>query len=39
MPHAMGVTLSLAKFNRIVRVDPVSRKALFDSDNLSKVGR
>ena len=27
MPHAMGVTLSLAKFNRIVEVDPVARTA------------
>ena len=27
MPHAMGVTLSLAKFNRILHVDPVSRTA------------
>ena len=28
MPHAFGVTLSLAKFNRIVKVDPLSRTAL-----------
>ena len=28
MPHRMGVTLSLAKFNRILRVDPLSRTAL-----------
>ncbi|MFO6420616.1 FAD-linked oxidase C-terminal domain-containing protein [Hylemonella sp. W303a] len=28
MPHAMGVTLSLAKFNRILRVDPASRTAV-----------
>src|SRR3954447_2013855 len=28
MPHALGVTLSLAKFNRILKVDPVSRTAL-----------
>ncbi len=28
MPHAMGVTLSLAKFNRILSVDPRSRTAL-----------
>ncbi len=28
MPHAMGVTLSLAKFNRIVRVDKRSRTAV-----------
>jgi glycolate oxidase len=28
MPHAMGVTLSLAKFNRILSVDPVSRTAV-----------
>jgi glycolate oxidase len=27
MPHAFGVTLSLAKFNKIVQVDPVSRTA------------
>ena len=27
MPHALGVTLSLAKFNRIRQVDPVSRTA------------
>ncbi len=27
MPHAMGVTLSLAKFNRILDVDPTSRTA------------
>jgi glycolate oxidase len=28
MPHALGVTLSLAKFNRIVKIDPASRTAL-----------
>ncbi len=28
MPHPLGVTLSLAKFNRIVRVDPASRTAV-----------
>ena len=28
LPHAMGVTLSLAKFNRILRLDPVSRSAV-----------
>ena len=28
MPHAMGVTLSLAKFNQIVRIDPVARTAV-----------
>ncbi len=28
MPHGMGVTLSLAKFNRIIRVDPKSRTAV-----------
>lgn len=28
LPHAMGVTLSLAKFNHIVKVDPVSRTAV-----------
>ncbi len=27
MPHALGVTLSLAKFNRILQVDPISRTA------------
>ena len=27
MPHALGVTLSLAKFNRILRIDPVARTA------------
>jgi glycolate oxidase len=27
LPHALGVTLSLAKFNRIVELDPVSRTA------------
>jgi glycolate oxidase len=27
MPHAMGVTLSLAKFNAILNVDPVARTA------------
>jgi glycolate oxidase len=28
MPHALGVTLSLARFNRIVRVDPLSQTAV-----------
>ncbi len=28
MPHANGVTLSLAKFNRILKVDPTSRTAV-----------
>ena len=28
MPHAMGVTLSLAKFNRILKIDPRSRTAV-----------
>ncbi len=28
LPHAMGVTLSLAKFNRIVRIDPYARTAV-----------
>ncbi|BBL26354.1 FAD-linked oxidase C-terminal domain-containing protein [Comamonas terrigena] len=28
MPHAMGVTLSLAKFNKILKVDAFSRTAL-----------
>jgi len=27
LPHALGVTLSLAKFNRIVRIDPLARTA------------
>ena len=27
MPHALGVTLSLAKFNRILRIDRVARSA------------
>ncbi|HWP11993.1 MAG TPA: FAD-linked oxidase C-terminal domain-containing protein [Ramlibacter sp.] len=28
MPHALGVTLSLARFNRILKVDPAARTAL-----------
>lgn len=28
MPHRLGVTLSLAKFNKILRLDPVSRTAV-----------
>ena len=28
MPHALGVTMSLAKFNRILKVDPLSRTAV-----------
>jgi FAD/FMN-containing dehydrogenase len=28
MPHTLGVTLSLAKFNRILKIDPVSRTAV-----------
>jgi glycolate oxidase len=28
MPHRLGVTLSLAKFNRILKVDPISRTAV-----------
>jgi len=28
MPHALGVTLSLAKFNRILKIDPLSRTAI-----------
>ncbi len=28
LPHKLGVTLSLAKFNRILKLDPVSRTAL-----------
>jgi len=27
LPHALGVTLSLAKFNRILKLDPVARTA------------
>ena len=30
MPHGEGVTLSLAKFNRIKRIDPVSRTAIVE---------
>ncbi len=28
LPHAQGVTLSLARFNRILRIDPMSRTAV-----------
>jgi glycolate oxidase len=28
MPHALGVTLSLARFNHIVKIDPLSRTAV-----------
>ncbi len=28
MPHFMGVTLSLARFNRILKIDPLSRTAV-----------
>ena len=28
LPHAQGVTLSLARFNRILRIDPASRTAV-----------
>jgi glycolate oxidase len=28
MPHAQGVTLSMAKFNKILRMDPLSRTAV-----------
>ena len=28
MPHALGVTLSLARFNRILKLDPAARTAL-----------
>jgi glycolate oxidase len=28
LPHSMGVTLSLAKFNTIIKVDPVARTAV-----------
>ena len=31
MPHELGVTLSLAKFNKIVRVDPLARLAVVQS--------
>jgi len=31
MPHAMGVTLSLAKFNKIVSMDATSRTAVVES--------
>ncbi len=31
LPHRMGVTLSLAKFNRIQRIDPHSRTAVVQS--------
>jgi glycolate oxidase len=31
LPHELGVTLSLAKFNRIVRIDPLARTALVQS--------
>ena len=31
MPHELGVTLSLAKFNKILKVDPVSRTAVVQS--------
>jgi glycolate oxidase len=31
MPHELGVTLSLAKFNRILKIDPHSRTALVQS--------
>ncbi|HEY1393704.1 MAG TPA: FAD-linked oxidase C-terminal domain-containing protein [Methylibium sp.] len=31
LPHAMGVTLSLAKFNRILRIDPLARTAAVQS--------
>ncbi len=28
LPHALGVTLSLARFNKIIRIDPLARTAL-----------
>jgi len=28
MPHRLGVTLSLAKFNKIIKIDPVARTAV-----------
>ena len=39
MPHVLGVTLSLAKFNQILRVDPVSRTAVVQGGvrNLAQV--
>ena len=30
LPHAMGVTLSLARLNRIVQIDPLSRTAIVE---------
>ena len=30
LPHAMGLTLSLAKLNRIVRIDPLARTAVVE---------
>ena len=30
LPHVMGVTLSLAKLNRIVRIDPLARTAVVE---------
>jgi glycolate oxidase len=30
LPHALGVTLSLAKFNRILSIDPASRTAVVE---------
>ena len=32
MPHTEGVTLSLAKFNQIIKIDPVSRTAVVQCD-------
>ena len=28
LPHALGVTLALAKFNKILKIDPISRTAI-----------
>jgi glycolate oxidase len=31
LPHRLGVTLSLAKFNKILKIDPVARTAIVQS--------
>ncbi len=31
MPHAQGVTLSMAKFNQVLKLDPISRTAVVQS--------
>ena len=38
MPHAQGVTLSLAKFNRILKMDAHSRTAVVQSGVRNGVG-